>query len=253
MGERRAAALLTGALIALALIAAPGQAEVSQKRGVRVKVLGRLSPSSLPRHGSAPIAVSLSGRIGSYGSAGLPQLERMTIEINRAGRLGIGGIPRCPLNRIKPSTSRGALEACGSSLIGEGVFSADVRLPAQSPFPSLGKVLAFNGTVGGHPAILAHIYGTRPVPTSYVLPFRLRSARGPFGTALEASFPRVTGEWGFVTGLSLRFARGRFLSAGCPAPPGFDRVAFPLFRTSFAFAGGIALAGTLVKSCRAQG
>jgi hypothetical protein len=245
-----AAAALSGALLSLALTAASGEAEVSQERGVRVAVRGKLSPSRLPRRGQAPVAVSVSGRIGSYGAAALPQLERMTIAINRAGRLESAGIPRCRVGQIQPSNDRQALEACRRSLIGEGSFSADVRLPEQSPFPSVGRVLAFNGTIGGRPAILAHIYGTKPLPTSYVLPFRVRSVKGIFGTQLEAVFPRLTGEWGFVTGISLRLDRSRFLSAGCPAPSGFGGAVFPLIRTSFAFAGGIDLTNTLTRSCK---
>ena len=253
MGKRRPAALLASAFALALLVVGTGSAEVSQKRGVRVTVQGKLSPSRLPRDGSTPVAVSLSGQIGSYGSASLPQLERMAIAINRAGRLDIDGIPRCRIGRIDPSTTSEALAACGSSLVGEGSFSADVRLPEQSPFPSVGKVLAFNGTLGGRPAILAHIYGTKPLPASYVLPFRLRRSKGTFGTKLEASFPRLTGEWGFVTGIYLKFNRSRFLRAGCPAPRGFNRALFPLIRTSFAFAGGVALTNTLIRSCRAKG
>lgn len=253
MGAHRPTALLLSALALTALVAGTGRAEVSQKKGVRVTVQGDLSPRRLPRVGSTPVAVSLSGEIGSYGSGGLPQLERMTIAINRAGHLDIGGIPHCRLGRIDPSTSREALETCGDSLVGEGSFSADVRLPEQSPFPSVGKVLAFNGTLGGKPAILAHIYGTKPLPTSYVLPFRLRRTRGTFGTELEASFPRLTGEWGFVTGIYLKFDRSRFLRAGCPAAEGFGKATFPLIRADFAFTGGVALTNTLIRSCQAKG
>jgi hypothetical protein len=68
----------------------------------------------------------------------------------------------------------------------------------------------------------------------------------------------VTGEWGYVTGLSMtlgrRFSyRGRsrsYLSAACPAPAGFSGASFPLARTSFDFAGGIGLHSILLRSCR---
>jgi hypothetical protein len=76
------------------------------------------------------------------------------------------------------STTAEAISACRSSLVGTGTFSANVKLPEQSPFPSEGKVLAFNGRFKGRPAILAHIYGTRPVPTSYVLPFTISRGKG---------------------------------------------------------------------------
>ena len=122
-------------------------------------------------------------------------------------------------------------------------------------------MLAFNGRVNGKPAILAHIYGTQPAPTSTVLPFLLRGSHGTYGTTMEASLPQATGSWGYVTGLRMslrrRFSyRGKshnYLSAGCPAPAGFPAAAFPLARTSFAFAGGLTLVSVLNQSCRARG
>jgi hypothetical protein len=65
------------------------------------------------------------------------------------------------IGHINPSTNQEALEACRSSLVGEGGFSANVKLPEQSPFPSEGRLLAFNGTIGGKPAMFGHIYGLR--------------------------------------------------------------------------------------------
>jgi hypothetical protein len=252
MGKIRATALLGSVLLTLALAAAPGSAEVSQKNGVRVAVDGKLSPDRLPRRGSAPVSVSVSGKIDSLNEASLPQLQKMTVAINSAGRLNLKGIPHCRIGHINPSNNQEALEACRSSLIGEGSFSADVKLPEQSPFPSEGKLLAFNGTIGGKPAIFGHIYGTKPLPTSFVLPFRVKQQKGTFGTILEAAFPRATGEWGYVTGISLDLDK-RFLSAGCPAPKGFSKVVFPLLQTTFSFAGGLKLKNSLTRSCTAKG
>jgi hypothetical protein len=257
----RLAVALPAAMLALAaLLASFALGEVSQKRGVRVSVEGKLAPTKLPRHGVAPVSVQVSGQIRAAGQGSPPQLRRLTIAINRNGHFSSRGIPLCRLGDIDPSTSDGALAACGPALVGEGTFSADVKLPEQSPFPSQGKVLAFNGRLGGRPVILAHIYGTDPVPTSYVLPFFVKSTRGTFGTLLETSLPEVTGDWGYVTGISIdldrRFTyRGEadsFLSAGCPAPAGFSAVSFPLLRTTFGFSGGISLTNTLTRSCRVR-
>ncbi|HXQ89323.1 MAG TPA: hypothetical protein VN733_06745 [Solirubrobacterales bacterium] len=231
--------------------------EVTQKDGVRVTVNGKLAPAKLPRKGTAPVAVSFSGRIRPASSSTLPQLTRLTIAINSHGRLSTLGLPRCRLGHIDPSTTAEALAACRPSLVGDGRFSADVRLPEQSPFPSQGKVLAFNGRYQGRPAVFAHIYGTAPVPTSYVLPFLINHSRGTYGTVLEASLPRVTGEWGYVTGISMTldrtFASGgkrrSYISAGCPAPGGFRGAVFPLAKTAFSFEGGLRISSVLTSSC----
>jgi hypothetical protein len=251
--DSRAIAVALALLISVLLFSSLATAEVAQKQGVRVTVAGAIAPKRLPRKGSAPIAVSVSGRIDSTKPGTEPQLRKFTIQINRAGRLSFKGIPSCRIGRIDPSTTQQAMAACGPSLIGEGHFSADVRLPEQSPFPSEGKVLAFAGKVRGEHAIFAHIYGTQPVDTSYVLPFLVKSTPGTYGTTLEAFLPQATGEWGFVSGISLNLNRQGFITAGCPAPKGLSKVAFPMMRTSFGFAGGLQMSETLNRSCKAIG
>jgi hypothetical protein len=227
-------------------------AEVVQRDGVRVAVVGGIAPTKLPRSSPAPVAVSLASHIIPTVPGALPKLERIAIAINSHGKLGYGAIPRCRLGRISPSTSEQALAACRPALIGEGHFSANVKIAEQSPFPSVGKILAFNGTLAGRPAIFAHIYGTEPVSTSYVLPFTIaRAPRGTYATTLEAALPNVTGEWGYVTGVSLDL-KPRFVSASCPAPAGFPGTVFPLMHTSFGFAGGLKLVSTLNRSCKVR-
>ncbi len=236
---------------ALGLFASIASAEVSQKDGVRVKVSGSMSPTELPRKGSAPIAVSVAGKISTARKRSFPQLTEIAIAINRSGKLDTRGIPLCRYGHISPSTTQEALMACGPSQIGQGSFSADVRIPEQSPFPSKGKVLAFNGKFKGKPAIFAHVFGRQPAPTSYVLPFLISKAKGTYGTLLETELPHVTGEWGYVTGISLNLDK-RVLSASCPAPSGFTKSSFPLAKTSFAFEGGTTLTSILNRTCRVR-
>jgi hypothetical protein len=251
-------------LAAATLVAAapPAGAELVQKGSVRVSLSASLAPTKLPRRGTAPIVVAIGGHISSTSDGqDPPQLKEVTFAFNSAGKLDPGGLPKCRLGHIDPSTTQEAMLACGDSLVGEGHFSADVRFPEQSPFPSEGKVLAFTGALRGSSVIFAHIYGTKPVPTSYVLPLQIEHKGGTFGTVMHASLPQATGEWGFVTGLDLKLGRtytshGKkrsFLSAGCPAPKGFPGAIFPLVKTSFAFKGQKTLSATLNRSCKAKG
>ncbi len=252
MGRARALALLLSAAVATAALTQVSSAEVSQKNGVKVTVNGSLSPKRLPRKGTAPVSVAVEGQIEAKSAAALPQLQHLSIAINSAGHLDLKGVPHCRINHINPSTNQEALEACKSSLVGEGIFEANVVLPEQSPFPSKGKLLAFNGTIGRQPALFAHIYGTKPIPTSYVFAFKVKQQKGTYGTILETSFPKATGEWGYVTGISLKLNK-QFLTAGCPAPSGFSKASFPLARTVFAFAGGLSMQNTLTRTCQAKG
>jgi hypothetical protein len=255
-------ALSLFAVALIALTAAPfAHGEVTEAGGVRVSVQAGLAPTRLPREGEAPISISIGGKITPASTAAIPQLQTISVALNAHGRLQTRGMPSCRLDEIEPSTTRGALAACRGALIGEGQFSADVELPAQSPFPAAGTVLAFNGTYRGRRAILAHIYGRKPAPTSYVLPFLIAATKGTYGTILEASLPTVTGEWGFVTGISMTLGRSfvahgqrqSYLSAGCPAPKGFPGAVFPLARTTFDFEGGPSLSSVSNRNCQVAG
>jgi Divergent InlB B-repeat domain/NHL repeat len=235
--------------------------EVKQQGNLRVSFEGELTPHALPRQGSAPVKVSVGARIATTDGQNPPQLRKIAIAINRNGRLSAKGLPLCKLRDIQPSTTADALAACRSSRVGHGSFSARVLLPQQAPFPSAGKVFAFNGTYRGRLAIFAHVYGTNPIPTSYTIPFAISQAKGTYGTLLTASLPQVTSEWGYVTGLQMTLGRTFFfhgkrrsyLSAACPAPKGFPGAVFPFARASFSFGRKGTLTSVLTRSCGVRG
>lgn len=263
LGNRSRARIAVSALAALTLgaLATLAHAEIVQRGNARVTVDGAIAPTKLPRHGSAPVRVAVSAHIAPAHGADPPQLRQIAIAINRNGHFDNKGLASCSLRQIQPATTAVALQACRSALVGEGRFSARVLFSQNSPFPSSGKIYAFNGFLHGKPTIFAHIYGTDPVPTSFTLPFVLSPSKGTYGTVLRASFPEVTGNAAYVTGLSLNLGKGfsshgahhSYLSAGCPAPKGFPGASFPLARTTFSFSGGRQLNAVVSRSCRARG
>jgi DNA-binding beta-propeller fold protein YncE len=239
---------------------AASASEITQRGHLRVAFEGSLSPHALPRQGTAPVRVTVGAKITTTDGKVPPQLRKISIAINRNGHFDPTGLPVCRLDQIQPSTTEDALAACRSSLIGEGRFSAKVLLAGQAPFPSDGKVYAFNSRLHGKPAILAHVYGPRPAPASYTLPFVIGKAKGTFANVLTASLPAVTADSGYITGLemtlgrsfSYRGKRHSYLSAGCPAPKGFPGAAFPFARASFGF-GAETVTSTLTRSCGVRG
>jgi hypothetical protein len=248
------------AILALLLLGASlASAETIQKGPLRVAFDGQITPQTLPRAGMAPVKVAVGTEISAVGGKPLPQLRQIQIAINRHGKLDSTGLPVCEVDDIQPATTEKALEACRGSLVGEGHFSAAVSLSRQASFPSEGKLYAFNGTYKGRPAILAHVYGTQPVPTSFTLPFVISLARGTFATTLTATFPAADNN--FVTAIDLTLSRSftyegkkrSYASAGCPAPKGFPGATFPFAKASYVFAGGGRLSSTLTRSCRARG
>ncbi len=255
----RRPALLVAALSLLAL-APLAPAETVQRANLRVAFSGRISPTKLPRQGTAPIAVTVGGKISTTDGSAPPQLQAIEIAVNRVGRFDYKGLPSCTYSQIQPSTTAAAIDTCGPARVGEGSFAANVVIPEQSPFPSQGKIVAFNGTERGKPVILAHVYGTVPVPLSYTLILRMTPGRGAWGTVLSADLPEVTSDVAYVTGISLtldrRFVSGGvargYVSAGCPAPKGFPGAVFPLARASFSFGAAGTLASTLRRSCKVR-
>jgi hypothetical protein len=240
---------------------AGSEAVVIQRSGIKVSFDGSLAPKKLPRDHPAPVRVSVAAKIASATEGkDPPPLRTISIAINRYGRFDTAGLPICTERDIQPATTQNALKACKNAQVGVGTFSASVGLSRQSPFPAAGKMFAFNARINGKPAILAHVYGTKPVPTSFTFPFLISPSKGTFGTTLTAKLPN-TGKDGFITGLTMNLgrnysakgARHSYLSASCPAPKGFSKASFPLAKAGFGFEGGRQMGSTLVRSCGVSG
>lgn len=248
------------AALAILCIAGQAGAEVVQRGHLRVGLEGELKPRTLPRHGSAPVRVSVAMKIDSTNDTDPPQLRTIAIAINSFGHFNPDVVPQCTVREIQPATTANALRACGDSLVGVGSFGATVQFTQQVPFPAAGKLYAFNGVYRGKPAILAHVYGTDPVPTSFTFPFIVEKGRGTFGTVLRTSFPKVSGNAGYITSLSLDIGRTlrahgttqSVLTASCPAPEGFPGATFPFVKASLGF-GSRTLTSTLTRNCKAAG
>lgn len=258
---RRRLLITLAVALAAPLAAGAARGEQVQEGNLRISFNGRLSPRELPRDRPAPVTVHLDGAVRTVDGSAPPPLRRISVAVNRRGRLSLAGLPTCDAGAIQQTSTAAALELCRRALVGHGRFAANVSFPALPPIPAEGRLLAFNGRWGGRPALLLHIYGSSPVRATFVLPFTItRLRRGDFGTVLSASIPRIASDLGYVTDVELTLGRryrhgGRlrsFLSASCAAPPGFRTAFFPLARGRFSFAGGRRLTTTLARDCRVR-
>jgi hypothetical protein len=253
-------ALVIAGLIALAA-AALAQAEVTRMGNLQVSVNGKLSPHTLPRTGTAPVSVSVGGKVTTTDETQPPQLEKLTIKINNHGTIDSVGLPSCPRGKILNASNGRALGACGSALVGEGKFFGTLTLPGAAPYPIEGKLLVFNSSEHGHPVLLGHIYSPHPFATSFVISFQIKKSKGTYGTVLVADLTQALGNKRNLTGIEMTLDRrysykGKshsYISAGCPAPKGFSKVNYPLAQTSFAFADGRTLTATMNRTCGAKG
>lgn len=249
----------TGLLLTAALLGAAGaNAEIFGGDGLLLSFNGSFAPKSLPRDRDVPVTVRLSTSIKTSDGSRPPRLRRISFRVNRYGRIRTRGLPSCSAAELESTSSATALRRCRRALVGHGGYDANVEFPHQESIPVHGRVLAFNGSLRGRPAILLHIYGSSPVDVTIVLPFTLRHPRrGRFGTVLSAKVPKLASDLGYVSDISLTFDRrfsfrGRrysFLSARCAAPAGFPGAIFSFTRGTFAFAGGKTIATTLTRDC----
>jgi len=253
--RRRAAWLgIAAATLACASLAT---AAVIQQGNLRITVLSQIQPYKLPRKGTAPIAVFVSGHL-STPKGGIPaQLQKLTVKVNRHGLLQSKGLPVCEISQLQPASTERAMQNCGDAVIGSGQFWAHIVLPDQGAYPTHGRLLIFNSRKNGKPVLLTHIFTSNPFFSSFVISFAIRKTKGLYGTELSASLPQALGSWGYVDRIKLTLKRkytykGQHLSyfnSGCPAPQGVPRVVFPLALASFDFAEDISLTAKVEKAC----
>lgn len=254
--------LIPLALLMTALAAAGvAHGELAQSGQLRIRFDGGISPRTLPRDRLAPVTARVEGSIGMADGSRPPQLRRLSIAINRSGRLSSFGLPTCDNAELEQTSSEAALSLCGDALVGHGHFASIVHFPGAGPIPTEGRALAFNSRRRGRPAMLLHIHGTNPIQFTFIVPFTIaRQKRGDFGTVLSAQIPKLASDFGYVTEIKLTIGRryryrGRprsFLSASCAAPSGFPGAIFDLARGSFTFASGQRLTTTLVRDCKVR-
>jgi len=253
----RAAAIGLTLLLAAAAAGA-AQAEVEQEGNLIVNFDGGISPRALPRAGTAPVAVSVDSTFRTTdGADPPPQLRRISIAINRGGRIFDRGLPTCRVRRIQPSTVGAARRICGGAIVGTGRVRVRVLLENQMPFTFKGPMLVFNAArSGGERRLLAQVYGRKP-PSAFVLTFKIRKRKGTYGNVIETTLPQTARKWAYVTHFEMRLRRtysyrGKrrsFVSARCAAPAGFPGAVYPFARAEFGFAGGKTVSTSLVRSC----
>ena len=259
------AVLLIPALAALWAAASPAEIRCTSAE-ICTSFDGKLIPRALPRHKPAPVRLKLRGgvQVASTSSASLPQLNRITMAINRHGRLRLAGLPACRGAQIRDAPSAKALAACKDALVGTGRFGARLELPDQPTLLFDGKALIFNARVRGKPGLLAHVFASEPTNLAITVPFvihRPKRGRAAYGTFLRSpSLPRLLGDEIYATSFSFNLGRrftvnGKrrsYLNAACPAPPGFPVTTFSFARATYDFKGGRRATETLTRVCRVR-
>jgi hypothetical protein len=243
------------------LAAAPAvRAELTERGDLFVRFRGGIDPNALPRTHLAPIAVSVAGTVKTVSGERPPALRRIKIELNKGG----AQLQRAAALSLLSAGRGGGSESARSvwrCLGGRRRLYRQDRLSRTGDVPSQGQILAFNGVYHGREVILAHVYGTDPVPITRIIVFYIHRTAGTYGTVLTGNLPDVVNHYGYVEGIALRLHRNytyrgqrrSYLSAACAAPSGFTAAAFSFARASMTFADDSTLSSTLTRSCGVSG
>jgi hypothetical protein len=247
------------ALFAACYLAGFAQGERTQRGNLIVALDGRFSPLTLPRDRPAPVSVRLDASLQTADGSVLPRVTRVELGIPGQGVITTRGLPTCRPRRLRDATTEKALKACRPALVGRGRMLAQVKIPNQEAFTVRARLLAFNGRVGDHRAVIVHGVSAEP-PTSVVLPFLLRLRPGRFGTVLVAHLPGALGPWPRFARFQMDFSRryvhrGRelsYISASCPLPKRVTAGFFSFAKATFTLAGGRQVSTGIARSCRAR-
>jgi hypothetical protein len=251
--------LLLALVLVGGLAATAAHGERTQHGNLIVSLDGHFSPLALPRDRPAPVAVQLRAGLETEDGSILPRVTKVELGIPGQGKITTRGLPVCTSRRIRDATTAKALEACGPALIGSGRMIAQVKIPNQPPFQVHARILAFNGKVGGHRAVIVHGISTQP-PTAVVLPFVIKLRPGRFGTVLVAHVPATLGPWPrfarFRMNLFRRYIAGgeqlSYLSASCPIPKSNTAGFFSFAKATFTLEDGRRVSTGIARSCRAR-
>lgn len=251
-----AAVALSVALVLTLTSVASGNREVVEAGNLYLADNGGISPSKLPRHGSAPITAHLFGEIHALDGSHPPALQTISLDVDKTIGIDAVGLPACKASQIRATTSGDAKRACGDAIVGSGKAEVEVAFAEQPPFSATGPVILFNGGAkGATTTVLVHAYVNVPAPTAVVTTATVtRIHRGRFGLHIEARIPPIAGGAASVTKFDLKIGRrfsagGRkksFLVAGCPTGSWVTK-------GSVRFAGGTELGLTHVFPCTPSG
>jgi hypothetical protein len=235
-------------------------AEQTGRAGLVVSFNADLAPNVLPRRGTAPISITLSGSVRDERRATPRRLRSIELAFGARGGRDAAGLPTCPRPRLSNATSAQALARCRDALVGRGTILTEVPLARDRPLLARARALAFNARQGGRPAVWVHAYSASP-PVSFVLPFTLRPLRrGAYGVLLRAPVARTLGRWprlrSFEITLGRRYRSGgsrrSYLNGRCALPPRFHSLSVPLARATYSFAPATTIATTILRACRVR-
>lgn len=200
--------MAAGALLALVMASlAVAEKPTTVRAGNLILTFnGGFFPKKLPKKTSAPIGLSVSGKIRTVDGTHPPALNEFIVETDKYGSVFTKGYPTCKPGKIQATDTRHALAACKKALIGEGKTVVEIEFAEQLPIDTTSKLLVFNGgTRGGKTTFYIHAYITVPTPAAIVTTVKITKVKkGRYGIRSVASIPKIAGGAGSVKFFTLK-------------------------------------------------
>jgi len=243
------------AAVVVLVVAASAAAIVLHASNLVITTDGGFTPTTLPKHGFAPIKLHGYGNIATEDGSPPPVLETVTIWFDKHGKVETRGLPTCTPQKLAATTTAQARRLCPGAIVGTGFGKAVVDFPEQGPIPASSPITLFNAKPKhGNPVLLAHAHLTVPGPTTFVVPIEIQKVHdGRYGFKTEAKIPKIAGGYGIP--LYARISVGRewkfkgktlsFANAGCPD----GRLQA---KGQFKFKDGTFLQGSVFKRCKGK-
>jgi hypothetical protein len=215
---------------------------------------GGASPKALPKHGRAPVSLTLNGTLKSLDGSHLAAVDKISLDFDKAGNLFTKGLSSCRERQLEATTTATAKRSCGKALVGTGKVTADIAFPEQSPLHASGPLLVFNASKGVKQELLLHVYAHVPAATTFVVPVKIKKEHGKFGTNAFIKVPKIVSGQGSVTSFkakikklwNYRHKKRSLLNAGCPR----GKLSV---RGDLKFVGGADLKGEINAPCKPKG
>ena len=172
--------LRTGVLAVIGVLAMTGVAAAIVLRAGSLEVVGEggFTPTTLPKHETAPITLHGEGKIGTTDGSLPPILNTLTVWFDKHGAVVTKGLPYCTKGKLAATTTATARKVCAGSIVGEGHGTALIAFPEQRPFKASSPITLFNAAPhDGNPTVLAHAYLSVPAPTTYIVPIEIQKVQ----------------------------------------------------------------------------
>jgi hypothetical protein len=210
--------------------------------GFSADVSATVTPTRLPKQGSAPVTLAVAGTIAPAADGSFPQLKAVEVRLDRQLQLTTTGLATCTPSDLLGHALAQARQQCRAALVGGGSVTTQVQYPDTAPFDLRSPVLFFNGAT-------SHLlmYASVPPPVGPAATVASGSARG---RVLEVPVSSAAGGAGMPVAFRFRFGKTwtyhgqkqSYLSGSCAGGALSNRV-------TLTFRDGPRLSGAIPARC----